>query len=69
MLTPDQDSGSLRTSRLLRILRQTGSKVTFIADNLEYREPYVEQLQQAGVEVLYRPYVTSVESYLAKNAQ
>ena len=35
MLTPDQDSGSLRTWRLLRLLRALGCKVTFMADNLE----------------------------------
>ena len=35
MLTPDQDSGSLRTIRLLRILAQMGCKVTFIADNMD----------------------------------
>ena len=35
MLTPDQDSGSLRTIRLLRILVQMGCKVTFIADNMD----------------------------------
>ena len=31
----DQDSGSLRTIRLLRILAQMGCKVTFIADNMD----------------------------------
>ena len=34
-----------------------GCKVTFVADNLEYRQPYVTALQQRGVEVLFHPYV------------
>jgi len=64
MLTPDQDSGSLRTSRLLGLLRSLGCKVTFAAANLERREPYVRELQQAGVEVLFAPYVASIEELL-----
>jgi GT2 family glycosyltransferase len=64
MLTPDQDSGSLRTWRLLRILRELGCKVTFVAANLERREPYVAQLQQEGVEVLFAPYVRSIDELL-----
>ncbi|HZZ92076.1 MAG TPA: glycosyltransferase [Usitatibacter sp.] len=64
MLTPDQDSGSLRTSRLLRILRSLGCKVTFVAANLERRQPYVHEMQQEGVEVLFAPYVRSIDELL-----
>ncbi len=46
MLTPDQDSGSVRMQTLLEVLTGLHCKVTFVADNLEYREPYVGQLQQ-----------------------
>jgi GT2 family glycosyltransferase/glycosyltransferase involved in cell wall biosynthesis len=61
MLTPDQDSGSLRTWRLLGILCELGCKVTFMADNLESSQPYTRQLQQQGIEVQYtRLYVLSV---------
>jgi len=65
VLTPDQDSGSLRTFRLLRILMNLGCKVTFVADNLQNHQPYVGQLQAEGVEVLYAPSVTSVSNYIA----
>ena len=65
MLTPDQDSGSLRTFRLLGAMRSLGWKVTFLAANLESREPYVEQLRQAGIEVLHEPWNSSVEEVLA----
>lgn len=64
MLTPDQDSGSLRTWRLMAILRDMGCKVTFVAANLEHREPYVSQLQQEGVEVLHAPFVRSLDELL-----
>jgi glycosyltransferase involved in cell wall biosynthesis len=65
MLTPDKDSGSLRMLNLFAILQELGFKVTFAASNLEALEPYVSDLQQMGVEVLYRPYVRSVRRHLA----
>ena len=67
MLTPDQDSGSQRTQRVLELLVGLGCKVTFIADNLEYREPYVTMLQQAGIEVQFHPYVRSIPEFLGKH--
>ena len=56
MLRPDQDSGSLRMQGLLEIATSLGCKVTFIADNLEYQQPYVGALQDSGIEVLFHPY-------------
>ena len=67
MLTPDRDSGSLRMREVLDILVHLGCKVTFIADNLEHRQPYVTLLQQAGVEVQFHPYARSVEDFLGKH--
>ena len=64
MLTPDQDSGSLRTVRLLRILRDLGCKVTFVADNLLADEPYAQLLRDEGIEVLHVPHVKSMRDYL-----
>ena len=64
MLTPDQDSGSVRTLAMLEILASLNCKITFVADNLEYRQPYVSQLQRRGVEVLHAPYVDSVARLL-----
>ena len=66
-LTPDQDSGSLRTLRLLRILVRMGCKVTFIADNLDGAEPYRTQLSNEGVEVVHSPHFTTVESFLRRH--
>ena len=48
MLTPDQDSGSLRMQAMLEILTQLRCKVTFVADNLEYRQPYVRSCSSAA---------------------
>ena len=66
MLTPDHDAGSLRMQAILEILTSLRCKVTFIADNLEYRQPYVAQLQQRGVEVLFHPYSASIADLLSK---
>ena len=65
MLTPDQDSGSLRMQAILEILTSLKCKITFVADNLEYRQPYVSQLQRSGIEVLFAPYVESITDLLS----
>ncbi|MCL2873002.1 MAG: glycosyltransferase [Betaproteobacteria bacterium] len=64
MLTPDRDSGSLRMWQLLRLLAPPGRKVTFAANSLEYRAPYVGRLQADGIEVLHLPYFNSIENFL-----
>ncbi len=69
MLTPDQDSGSMRTLAMLELAIEAGAKVTFVGDNLEYREPYVRELQARGVEVLYAPYVASIAEILDRRGR
>ena len=69
MLTPDQDSGSLRTIRLLRILNRMGCKVTFVADNVDGAEPYRSQLASEGVEVIHAPFFNSVDDYLRQHGK
>jgi GT2 family glycosyltransferase/glycosyltransferase involved in cell wall biosynthesis len=64
MITPDQDAGSVRMQALLEILVGMGVHVTFVAENLEYRQPYVRDLQQQGVEVWYSPHIQSVTQLL-----
>ncbi len=68
MLTPDQDSGSLRMFEMLGLMAKMGAKVTFLADNLEHREPYVSQIQALGVEVIYHPVESSVTRFLERHA-
>ena len=52
---PDRDAGSMRMHSLLRILVDLGCRVTFLPDDVALVEPYVTDLQQRGVEVLYGP--------------
>ena len=51
--TYDRDSGSLRMFNLVRLLAELGFVVTFVPDNLARMEPYTQELQQMGIEVLY----------------
>lgn len=51
--TPDKDSGSRRMVAMIESLQQLGYKVTFWPNDLEKKEPYTQQLQQLGVEVVY----------------
>ena len=64
LITPDQDSGSLRTLRLLQILIKMRCRVSFISDNPTFEWRYVSSLQQAGIEVLYPPHEPSVLDHL-----
>jgi len=66
MLTPDHDAGSVRMLAILEILTSLRCKVTFVADNLEHRQPYVADLQRRGVEVLFHPYVRSITDLVNK---
>lgn len=69
MPTPDRDSGSMRMQAILEILVELGAKATFVADNLEHREPYVSALREVGVEVLSRPWVRSIADLLASRGR
>ena len=63
--TPNQDAGSVIVFNLLLLLREMDFQVTFIPeDNFLYIPEYTTALQRVGVEVLYAPYVTSVEQHL-----
>lgn len=64
-LTPNQDAGSVTVFNLLLLLREMDFQVTFIPeDNFLYMPEYTTAIQRVGVEVLYAPYVTSVEQHL-----
>ena len=69
MLTPDHDAGSMRMLAILEILTSLNCKVTFVADNLEHRQPYVGELQQRGIEVLFHPFVRSIAELLSKRGE
>ncbi|TWC34969.1 GT2 family glycosyltransferase [Pseudomonas sp. SJZ079] len=63
--TPNQDAGSVIIYNLMLLLREMDFQVTFIPeDNFLYMPEYTIALQRSGIEVLYAPYVTSVEQHL-----
>ena len=66
MLTPDQDSGSVRMLNMLKILRNAGFKVTFVPDNLYAEEPYTTELRDLGIEVVHTPFYRSTADFLQK---
>lgn len=66
MVTPDQDSGSVRMLNMMRMLVNDGHQVTFVADNLDGDARYRPLLTAIGVEVLFAPFVRSVRAVLAE---
>lgn len=64
--TPDRDSGSLRMVNLMRLLIEEGCAVTFFADNRAHDEGYTQALQQLGVEVWYRPWLSNIARWFAE---
>ncbi|MBU3560604.1 glycosyltransferase [Polynucleobacter hallstattensis] len=63
--TPDQDAGSLLAFNMMLLLKEMEFRITFIPeDNLLFNTIYTPMLQRLGIEVLYKPYVKSVKTYL-----
>lgn len=60
---PDQDSGSLRLSNIMRCFLDLGFGVTFFAENHAHAGRYTQNLQQMGVEVLYEPWLESNHNF------
>jgi O-antigen biosynthesis protein len=69
MITPDQDAGSVRLLNMLKMLKLDGHHVTFVADNLEYKQKYVTLLQQIGVEVLHGAFAGTLRKVLQTRGQ
>lgn len=61
---PDRDSGSLRMSHILSIIRHLGHEVIFIPDNLADIAPYGDDLRKQGIMLLHHPYIQSIRDYL-----
>ena len=64
MLTPDQDSGSLRMFNLLRVLVQLGFSVSFAPGNLDDQQDQRRLLEKYGIRVVSRPYAESLDEFL-----
>ncbi|WP_374604884.1 glycosyltransferase [Arenimonas sp.] len=67
--TPDRDSGSLRMTALLRLLREEGCSVVFFPENRAHDGAYTEALQQLGVEAWWHPWVADVPRWLARHGK
>lgn len=62
----DQDSGSVRMLRLIKVLQDMDYHVTFWPANLCATQPYTRQMQDMGVEVVYD--VVSFIDFATENA-
>jgi glycosyltransferase involved in cell wall biosynthesis len=64
MVTPDQDSGSVRMLNFMRLLKSEGHHVMFVADNLDGNPKYARILTALGIEVMHSKYAGSVRKLL-----
>lgn len=63
--TPNEDAGSVTTFNIMILLREMGFQVSFIPEhNLLKQSPFTEALQAIGIEVLYTPFIESVEDHV-----
>src|SRR6185503_16360111 len=67
-LTPDaaRDSGSLRLINIMRLLRELGWRVSFMADNRNASHEEVLQLGRVGVHVLCKPWSSTLATWLRR---
>jgi GT2 family glycosyltransferase len=49
----DKDAGSKTTYMYLKMLVKKGFMITFLGDNFYQHQPYTDELQQMGIDVLY----------------
>jgi len=66
---PDQDSGSMRLRYLMDCFAQLGYGVSFLPDNRAHAGRYTAQLQAAGVEALYGPWLGSLQGFFAERGE
>ena len=66
--TPNQDSGSIDAYNQMLLMREMGFQLTFIPeDNFLYMPGYTDDLQSKGIEMLYTPYVISIEQHIKEH--
>ena len=66
VLSPDQDSGSVRMTEILLVFQELGFQVTFIPENLQQVSPYTERMQELGIECLHVPFLPTMETFFAE---
>lgn len=68
--THDKDAGSKCTFMYIRLMAKMGYNVKFIGDNFARLQPYADDLQNLGVEILCgNYYMKNWKSYIKDNAQ
>jgi GT2 family glycosyltransferase len=67
-LAPDaaRDSGSLRLLNIMRLLRQLGWRISFMADNRSATHGEIVQMGRAGTHVLCKPWSPSLAAWLRR---
>jgi len=67
-LTPDaaRDSGSLRLINIMRLLRELGWRVSFMADNRNATHEEIRKLGRVGVHVLCKPWSPTLATWLGR---
>jgi GT2 family glycosyltransferase len=66
--TYDRDAGGRNTWQYVLLLVELGFKVLFLPDDFEQMEPYVQTLQNLGVEVLYGAWFkNNIQAWLREN--
>lgn len=70
-LTPDptRDSGSQRLVNIMRLLRELGWHVTFMADNRRSNQSEIAYLGSLGVRVLCKPWAPALPTWLAREGK
>lgn len=70
-LTPDptRDSGSLRLVNIMRLMRELGWQVTFMADNRRSSPSEIAHLGSLGVQVLCKPWAPTLPAWLAREGK
>jgi GT2 family glycosyltransferase len=63
---PDQDSGSLRLRYLMDCFQDLGYGVTFLPDNRVHAGRYTTDMQAAGIEVMYDPWIGSLQRFFTE---
>lgn len=66
---PSRDSGSLRMVNIMRLLRELGWRVTFMADNRAASSEEISQLGRVGAQTLCKPWSPSLVRWLAREKQ
>jgi glycosyltransferase involved in cell wall biosynthesis len=69
MPDPSRDAGSLQTLGLLRLLREMGWRVSFMADNRRATPQDIERLGELGVETLCLPWSPNLPGWLRREGR